>query len=190
MDGDLSFDPDYFEKCFEEFENNLELGVGGGVIWNLIDGKLEEERDPLFHVRGATKIYKRDCWESVGGLLKLPGWDTIDEVKANMLGWSTMSFRDIKLIQHKLTGAADGTWANWVKNGRANYISGYHLLFMLLKCIKRLFQKPYLIVSLGLFYGFLTGYIKKVPQVDDSDLICYLRKQQINRIFGRKSIWK
>ena len=39
-------------------------------------------------MRGATKIYKRDCWEAIGGLWVAPGWDTIDEVKANMLGWT------------------------------------------------------------------------------------------------------
>src|ERR1700686_959796 len=32
LDGDLSFDPDYFEKCFEHFENDPRLGVAGGVI--------------------------------------------------------------------------------------------------------------------------------------------------------------
>src|SRR5256885_11225076 len=38
---------------------------------------------------------------------------------------------------------ADGRWKNWVKNGRANYISGYHPVFMVLKCMQRLVQKPY-----------------------------------------------
>src|SRR5437879_115161 len=32
LDGDLSFTPDYFEKCFENFQHEPRLGVGGGVI--------------------------------------------------------------------------------------------------------------------------------------------------------------
>lgn len=190
LDGDLSFDPDYFERLFCHFRENPELGIAGGMIYHVINGTLKLEKNPIFHVRGATKVYKKDCWDALGGLLKAPGWDTLDEVKANMLGWRTKSFSDLKIIHHRYTGAADGTWSNWVKNGRANYISGYHPLFMLFKCIKRTFQKPYLLVSLGLFWGFLSGYLKRISQVNDSHLINYLRKQQINRMFGKETIWR
>jgi hypothetical protein len=42
---------------------------------------------------------------------------------------------------------------------------------MMLKCIKRLGEKPYLLVSAGLFWGFLKGYLQNLPQVDDKELI-------------------
>jgi biofilm PGA synthesis N-glycosyltransferase PgaC len=190
LDGDLSFDPEYFQRCFKYFENNLKLGVGGGVIYNLINGKWELERHPRFHVRGATKIYKKECWNSIAGLIQSPGWDTLDEVKANMLGWQTQSFFDLKVLHYRKTGSADGAWRNFVKNGLANYISGYHPFFMISKCLKRVFQKPYVIASIGLFYGFISGYIKNVPQVNDKDLISYLRKQQLSRLLLKESIWK
>jgi len=192
LDGDLSFNPDYFEKCFIQFAQNPNLGIGGGLVCILRDNKLKADSagDPKFHVRGATKIYRRACWEQIGPLAKAPGWDTIDEVKANMQGWETRTFEDLKLIQHKRTGAADGFWRTWFKNGRANYIAGYHPLFMFLKCAKRIFQKPYFITSMGLFYGYVSGYLEKIPQVDDRALINYLRKQQLARLFFKKSIWK
>lgn len=189
LDGDLSFSEDYFEKCFREFDKDSKLGIGGGMVVHEIRGKLELEEAPLFHVRGATKIYRKACWEAIGELIKAPGWDTLDEVKANMLGWKTRSFPEIILIHHRFTGQADGTWRNWVKNGTANYISGYHPLFMSFKCIKRIFQKPYVIGSLGLFYGFIEGYMKKIPQIDDRELIRYIREQQIRKLMLRKSIW-
>lgn len=190
LDGDLSFEVDYFERTFEHFKTNQKLGIGGGTIYNAIDGYMRPERTPIFHVRGATKIYRKGCWEAIGGLVKAPGWDTIDEVKANMLGWETKSFPDIKIIHLRYTGSADGTWHNMVKHGIANYISGYHPVFMFLKCLKRTLQKPYFIGSAGLFYGFLSGYVNKIPQVDDKNLITYLRKEQIKRLFLRPSIWK
>ena len=119
---------------------------------------------PVFHVRGATKIYRRECWEQIGGLKVLTGWDTIDELKANMVGWNTKTFTELRLIQHKTTGSADGDWKNYVKNGLANYITGYHPAFMMLKCIKRLAEKPYILVSAGLFWGFLKGICKTFPR--------------------------
>ena len=190
LDGDLSFDNDYFEKCFEHFQKTQNLGVGGGLIYNLVNGELIEEQIPLFHVRGATKIYKRECWDAIGGLLQAPGWDTLDEVKANMLGWKSQTFAELKVVHYRYTGAADGQWKTYIKYGRANYISGYHPLFMVFKCLKRVVEKPILMGSFGLFYGYVSGYFKGIPQVDDKALIAYLRKQQLNKMFLRETIWK
>ena len=190
LDGDLSFEPDYFKKCFANFEDDPRLGVGGGVICYVVNGVKEFEKCPAFHVRGATKIYRRGCWDAIGGFWPAPGWDTMDEVKASMLGWTTKSFPDLHILHHRYTGTAEGLWAGLVKNGRANYICGYHPLFMLSKCLLRLVQKPYVIGSTALFYGFVSGYLKHIPQVNDPETINYLRRQQLSRLWGRETIWR
>jgi poly-beta-1,6-N-acetyl-D-glucosamine synthase len=191
LDGDLSFAEGYFEECFKRFAEDPRLGIGGGTICHQVNGLLEVESrvDPAFHVRGATKIYRRECWQQIGGLIRAPGWDTVDEVKANMLGWSTRTFAELKLTHQRHAGEAYGAWNNWVKNGRANYVAGYHPLFMLLKCLRRVFVRPYLVAGWGLWVGFLGGYLRKVPQVADAALIQYFRQQQMNRLLGRKSLW-
>jgi poly-beta-1,6-N-acetyl-D-glucosamine synthase len=189
LDGDLEFFEDYFERCFEYFEKDPKLGISGGGIYHVVNEKIELEENPIFHVRGATKIYRRACWYDINGLFRGPGWDTIDEIKAHMFGWETKGLNHLKVVHLRYTGEAEGKWRDWVKNGLANYITGYHPLFVLFKCLKRSFQKPYGIVPVGLLYGFLSGYIKKIPQVDDKDLIRYIRKQQINRLLLKPSIW-
>jgi glycosyltransferase involved in cell wall biosynthesis len=193
LDGDLTFAPDYFEKCFQHFETNSRLGIGGGLICNEIVGQqvLDSKEDPKFHVRGATKIYRRACWDAIGGLIQTTGWDTMDELKANMLGWKTYTFPELPLMHHRETGGADGYWRNWFKNGRANYIVGYHPLFMLCKCVKRAFRWPYGIASLALWCGFVTGYFSREPQrVADRDVIRYLRSEQLHALLGKKCLWK
>jgi hypothetical protein len=192
LDGDLTFDPSYFEECFSQFESDPRLGVGGGVVYNVMpDGSRQFERGgPPFHVRGATKIYRKACWEDIGGFWPAPGWDTLDEVKANMKGWTTRSFPDLHLQHHRPTGAADGSWRNLVKNGKSDYISGYHPLFMFAKCVRRLVQLPYITGSVGLAYGFISAYLKRVPQVDDPQLIKYLRREQLARLRGGQTIWQ
>jgi biofilm PGA synthesis N-glycosyltransferase PgaC len=190
FDGDLSFEPEYFAKCFRHFEEDDRLGVGGGVIYHVQDGVKQLESQPVFHVRGATKIYRRACWDGIGGFWPAPGWDTLDEVKANMLGWKTRSFPELHLIHHRVTGMADGLWGGIVKNGRADYISGYHPLFMVAKCMVRLLKKPLFMGSAALAYGFLAAYFKGTPQVDDPALIRYLRREQMSRLWGRETIWR
>lgn len=190
FDGDLTFEPDYFDRCLREFEREPQLGIGGGTICYVINGTKQTEENPAFHVRGATKIYRRTCWDAIGGLWPAPGWDTADEVKASRLGWTTRTFRDVHLIHHRRTSTADGIWAGLVKDGRADYVCGYHPLFMLAKCAVRTVRKPYLVGSLALLYGFLSGYSKRIPQIDDRETIKYLRGQQINRLLGKETIWR
>ncbi len=190
LDADLSFSADYFERCFAEFAADPKLGIGGGGIYHEEKGRLVLERNPRFHVRGATKIYKKKCWDALGGLMQAPGWDTIDELKANMLGWTTRTFADLRLSHYRYTGSADGAWRDCVKNGRANYITGYHPLFMLLKCAVRVSSKPYVAGSAGLLWGFVSGYLRRIPRVQDPRLIRYTRVQQMRKMMMLESIWK
>ena len=192
LDGDLSFDDAYFRLCLDCFGAEPRLGIGGGTVCKLENGDLVVDSigDPPFHVRGATKIYRRACWEQIEPLVQAPGWDTIDEVKANMKGWSTRTYPDLRVVQHKPTGAADGTWLNFFKNGRANYVSGYDPLFMLAKCVKRTFGVPPLIPAVALGAGFCSAYFKGTPQVQDAEVIRYLRRQQRRHLIFRTSIYR
>jgi biofilm PGA synthesis N-glycosyltransferase PgaC len=192
LDGDLSLPHDYFEKCILHFNSNPRIGIAGGTVCIINnDGlpEVESKVDPKFHVRGATKVYRKECWDQIGGLLKAPGWDTLDEVKANMLGWETQTIPGLNIIHHRPTGAAYGAWKDRVKNGMGCYISGYHPLFMAFKCCRRLIEKPLIIGGVGLFYGFLKGYITRTPQIQDKALIKYFRNQQLNRLFLKNSLW-
>lgn len=190
LDGDLSFPPDYFQRALDKFEENPCLGIGGGFLYHMVNGEPVLERHPLFHVRGGAKIYRRACWKAIGRLWVGPGSDTLDEVKANMLGWESMSFIDAQIQHHRWTGETYGRWGGAVKNGKTDYVSGYHPLFLLAKAAKRAFEPPYLVGSCALVYGYVKAGIEGLPRVDDPELIRYLRSQQIAKLTGRETIWK
>lgn len=190
LDGDLSFAPEYFEKCFDYFQRDPNLGIGGGVIYHDISGSLQLEKSPRFHVRGATKIYKRACWEAIGGLWPAPGWDTIDEVKANMLGWKTYAFADLHLLHHRFTGSEDGLLRDRMKHGTVCYVSGYHPLFLAASCFYRISQKPYVIGSAATIYGFVKAYLTHLPRLEDRSYVTYIRRQQMRRLLGMQTIWR
>jgi biofilm PGA synthesis N-glycosyltransferase PgaC len=189
LDGDVSFDADYFRQCFAEFEQDSKLGIGGGTICHLVNGQLEAELTPKFHVRGATKIYRRACWEEIGGVLRGAGWDTLDEVKANMLGWSTRSFSHLNVVHHRATGSANGAWQNAVKNGVWSYTAGYHPMYMLFRCAREILRQDHLIGTFGLLFGYLDSYFRKAPRVE-TQILHYVRNQQLRRLSFRSTIWK
>jgi glycosyltransferase involved in cell wall biosynthesis len=190
LDGDVSLEPDYFERCFDRFDADPKLGMCGGMMSCVKNGKLTLESHPMFHVRGPIKLYGRQCWDAIGGLIKVAGWDTVDEVQANRLGWHTRSFADINVVHLRPTGAVQGIWKDGVKMGRAAYISGYHPLFMMAKCARRLFRSPYIVGAVAHGYGFISAYFKKIPRVGDRALIHYIQNQQIRRLLCLESIWK
>jgi glycosyltransferase involved in cell wall biosynthesis len=191
LDGDLSFDPDYFRACLHRFELEPKLGIGGGTVCRHAEGGLciDVAGDPPFHVRGATKIYTRGCWDDIGPPVKAPGWDTIDEIRANLFGWTTRTFSDLNVVQHKPTGAAAGRWGDAFKNGRANYMTGYHPAFMLAKCAKRGLRNPPLVESAALLGGYLSGYVRRLPRAADDATVRYVRQQQVRRLLLRPSIY-
>jgi hypothetical protein len=113
----------------------------------------------------------------------------VDEVKANMLGWRTRTLEGINAIHHRPTGAAYGSWKDMAKGGVANYVAGYHPVFMFLKCIRRLADRPYIIGGCALWTGYMKAWLKGLPRVGDPELIRYFQRQQMNRLLGRESLW-
>jgi len=190
-DADLSFPPDFFERCLREFEADPRLGIGGGTCCapSAGDPSPEFAGEPAFHVRGPMKIYRRACFEAIGGLVRAPGWDTIDQVTANMLGWRTRSFPDIPVIHHRATGGAYGGWNDAVKNGLADYVTGYHPLFMACKCLRRSLGNPPSL-GLALWTGFMKGYLRRIPRAPNRDMIRYLRRQQWRALTLQPSLWR
>lgn len=189
LDADLVFAADYFERCVRQFEEDPGLGIGGGVIFNTISGERVLEQHPDFHVRGATKIYRRECWDAIGGLFRVPGWDTLDEVKAQMLGWRTRSFPEIEVDQLRMTGGPAGQWRNWQKNGRACFISGYDALYLVARAARKLLHLE-VTAGIGLLVGYFGASLSRVSKVDDPELLDYVKTQQRRRLTGRKTVWR
>lgn len=190
MDGDLSFADDYFDRLFEKFENNPKLGIAGGVCYVQRGERLVEEKHVRFHTRGPLKTYQIRCFNNIGGLEPGLGWDTVDEVKANMRGWQTRSYPELKIIHLRPTQTASGAFKGMRNHGESNYYVGYHPLFMLLKTVRRLTHRPYILGGVNLLIGYLNGYVRRWKQIDDQQFIRYIRQQQINKIIGRETIWK
>lgn len=190
LDADLVLGTDYFSQCLERFQGSPRLGIAGGGIYHAKDGALVLERNPRFHVRGATKMYRRQCWLEIDGLMPVVGWDTIDEVRANMLGWETRTFDDLRVVHLRPTGTADGVLRDLAKNGRANYVCGYHPLYLAAKVTKRVFRRPVLVGALSLVYGYLRARWERQERVRDRGFVRYLRRQQLKRLLGQPTIWR
>ncbi len=188
LDGDIQFDQEYFSRLFLRMKINPKIGIAGGVCHIIKNNRLVEEKNPGFHVRGPVKTYKVECLKQIGGLGNELGWDTIDEIKAHMLGWETKSFPDLKVIHLRPTRGSSGWYRARVIDGISAYNSAYHPLFLLSRAAKHLFRPPVVVGSLAMIWAYIKQAGK--PRRVDKDYIRFIRKHQINRLLGKETIWK
>lgn len=67
LDADLILPDNYFEKILEIFQNEQKVGLAGGVIYNKIGDKIIQEGKIDYHIRGAFKSYRKECFLDIGG---------------------------------------------------------------------------------------------------------------------------
>ena len=177
LDGDLSFEPFYFEKLLARFETDDRLGIASGIyLESSTEGLWAPVWMPPYHAFGACKVVRRTCFEEIGGFLTTPGWDTVDEIRAWSRGWRTKHFTDLQVRHHKREGSAMGSLPTSVFHGEIYYVTGGGLLFFLFKVVRRLTKRPYIVGAVALVYGYLKAAIERRPRlVTEGEARCYRR---------------
>jgi poly-beta-1,6-N-acetyl-D-glucosamine synthase len=190
LDADITFRPEFAEKIMSEFDRDHRLGIAGPTLWEPTGDRWREILAPTFHTRGAAKMYSHSCFEAIGGLEAGLGWDTIDEVRALMLNYSTRSFRNIVAYHHRPQGAASGCWSSRVAAGRAAYNIGYLPLFLLARALKLGLDWPPIVSGAALVAGFVEGALKRSPRRLSHAHIKFVRRQQLRRLLLMESVWR
>ena len=190
IDGDMSFEPDYFDRLLREMEADPRLGiVGGRALEPHRNGSWGLVRIPAYHVHGATKVYRAECLEQIGPLVSGPGWDTADIIRARLAGWTTRSLADVRFRHLRVTGKAAGRLRNlWVK-GRAAYRLGYSPLFALARALRNMVRVPYVLGGVAFLMGFASGYGASETRLLGPEEIVRFRRQQMRALLGRRSWW-
>jgi glycosyltransferase involved in cell wall biosynthesis len=184
MDGDLEFGADYFVTLLREFAQRPALGMASGVTYlREPSGKLRQEKVAKDYVIGPVKLYRRACFEGIGGLEPHLGWDTIDVYRARMRGWETANFPELKVIHLRQMGTAKGIVWGKMKTGMGEYYYGSHPLFVVARCLYRMSERPYGIIGLAIALGYLQALWRREPRLNDPAFIKFLRGDQLARLW-------
>jgi biofilm PGA synthesis N-glycosyltransferase PgaC len=185
LDADVSFKPDYFATLLNRFAADPKLGIGGGAIYSDHDGKFISQRVAPDSVAGAVQLFRRECFEQIGGYMPLPygGIDAAAEIMARTKGWSARTFFDLEVLEHRRTGSAGGRplYAS-AREGLKFHSLGYTFPFYCVRCLYRLFSRPVLVGSLAAFSGFLFGMLKGNPIGLPADAARFLRAEQYRKL--------
>lgn len=184
LDGDLSFEPAFFERVFTHLAKNPGLGITSGISYIWSGGRLVEEKSAKGHTLGACKVYRRKCFEEIGGLVQAMGWDGIDEIKARMKRWDASSVPGLKVIHLRPEGKATGTFASGKERGRGSYFMGYHPLFFAFRAARSIVKSP--LDAVGMITGYLEAAFSGSKRIDDPEFIRFLRTNQLRKLLMLK----
>jgi biofilm PGA synthesis N-glycosyltransferase PgaC len=184
VDADLSFEPAYFELLLEKFRMDPLLGIGGGWILEERGGRFEPRPfNSRVWVPHAVQLLRRGCYEDVGDYVPLPygGEDTWAVVRARMHGWNAESFPELPVRHHRRTATAGGVFRNRFRTGLLDHSLGYHPAYEVVKCARRLPERPYVVGAAVSLAGFVTGYLRQRPRAVSDDFVAFMRREQIRR---------
>ena len=110
LDADVRFGPDYYEALLKHFTMDPNLGLAGGLVLDVVSGGIGKGRQNMNDVAGATQFFRRECFESLGGLVAIPegGWDAITCFVARANGFRTATFPELIVEHLKPRNASQG----------------------------------------------------------------------------------
>jgi poly-beta-1,6-N-acetyl-D-glucosamine synthase len=184
LDGDLEFGPDCFANILADFEDPRVGMVGGVILTRLENGQLVHERYQHYHIPGATKFYRRECFNDIKGPQSIYGWDILDETDARRHGWITITNSKSIFFHHRVQGAAFGVLRGRIIWGQCAYAIGSHPFFALFRGLYRMAERPWIIGGLAFLWGFFSGYLNRnMEKISDRELIRYVQSEQLYRLF-------
>jgi glycosyltransferase involved in cell wall biosynthesis len=185
LDCDLEFDPEYFEGLLQEFVTDPSLGVASGVYAEEFNGEWREIKMPRYHAAGASKVVRRACFDDIRAFVPSRGWDTVDEIRAQMAGWKTAHFPHLKLRHLKPEGSGIGILRTSVMSGEIYYLTGGGAIFFAMKFLHRLVVgRPVLIGALAMLVGYGRPWLRRRPRLVNRDEARFYRALLNRRIIA------
>lgn len=187
LDGDLEFSPTYFERLFEKFEADPQLGTASGKAWLRVGQRLVPERSSDEFSQGQSKLYRVKCFKEIGGFVRAVMWDGIDCHRCRMLGWKAVSFHDkeLRFIHLRVMGSsARSIYHGRLRWGAGQYFMGTHPLYAMAIAAFRSVERPWVVGGLLILAGYLAGYLRHKPRYDDPAFRRHLRQWQLRRLWG------
>lgn len=176
LDADVSFEPTYFAMQLAAFDEDPHLGISGGVCMEPTDrGAWEAARVTRDHVRGAVRAYRRACLLEVLPLEERMGWDGVDELKAQVNGWSIRTSPGLSFYHHRKLAARESRWLHWSRQGDMAHFMGYRTSYLLARTGYNMSRDPR---AVAMLWGYVTAALRREPRCSSDAAIAQLRELQ------------
>jgi glycosyltransferase involved in cell wall biosynthesis len=154
FDADIILPENYLAAVETAFANNPKFGLVGGLLYIEKDGNwVYEGNSNKHHVRGPMKAYRKECFIQIGGLRETLGWDNIDSILLDHLGWKEIVLPELHVKLIKVKGA-DYTIRPADYYGRYFYFLGLNRFLAYIASSKEAMKSK----SVSFFFEIITSY--------------------------------
>ncbi len=185
LDADLSFDPDYFSFLLGKLVADPALGLIGTPFQELSGLSYDYRFVSIEHVSGACQVFRRQCFEDVGGYLPVKGGsiDHIAVITARMRGWKTRTFTEKVCLHHREMGTAQrSVLKSRFKTGVKDYSVGNHPLWEVFRTVRQMSSPPLALGGLALGTGYFWAMLRREKRPVSRELIHFHRREQMQRL--------
>jgi poly-beta-1,6-N-acetyl-D-glucosamine synthase len=186
LDGDTSFDSEYFSFLLQKLAGDSALGLVGTPFK---EAATQETYDYRFvsveHVSGACQLFRRECFEAIGGYVPVKGGgiDHIAVITARMKGWKTRTFTDKICLHHRQIGTAERSpLVASFKTGSRDYALGGHPLWEIFRTFYQMSKRPFFIGGLTLGAGYVWALARREERPISRELMAFRRREQMARL--------
>ncbi len=193
LDADITFDSDYFSFLLAKLAADPKLGLVGTPFRELSNETYDYRFVSIEHVSGACQMFRRECFEAIGGYLPVKGGaiDNIAVISARMKGWKTRTFTEKFCFHHREMGTAQrGPIQAKFKFGGKDYAIGNHPGWELFRSLYQMTKRPFVLGGLALGAGYLWAAVRRSERPVSRELIAFHRQEQMQRLkkmFTRKA---
>ena len=181
LDGDISFDPEYFAFLLNKFAEYPGLGVAG-TPFREGDSQYDYRFSRKEHVSGACQLFRSKCFKDIGGYIPIKegAIDLAAVVIARMKGWRTETFTEKHCVHHRVMGTAtSNVYRALFISGYGDYRMGVHPLWQVFRSMYQMSRKPILFGGSILFLGYLWALVKKEPKPVSKEFVDFRGKEQM-----------
>jgi poly-beta-1,6-N-acetyl-D-glucosamine synthase len=185
LDSDISFDEDYFSFLLQKLVEDPALGLVGTPFKEGSNAVYDYRFVSIEHVSGACQVFRRKCFEDVGGYVPVKGGciDHIAVITARMKGWKTRTFTDKVCLHHRDMGTAQHSILTAkFRNGAKDYAIGNHPVWELFRTVHQMAKRPFLVGGLVLVSGYVWATIRRVERPVSRELVRFYRREQMQRL--------
>jgi poly-beta-1,6-N-acetyl-D-glucosamine synthase len=179
LDLDLRLPPRYFEILITRMNVNPLIATCSGKAYVEENGRLVDERHGDDTSLGMTKLYRRGCFERIGGFVREVMWDGIDCHQCRMQGWIACSWDEpeLRFIHLRPMGSSQQSiYVGRMRHGYGQYFMGTGFLYMAASALGRVNQKPYVLGSVAMLWGWLKAALQRKPRFENPEFRRYLRR--------------
>lgn len=186
LDLDLLLPPRYFEILIGRMTANPRIGTCSGKAYVEADGRLVDERHGDDMSLGMTKFYRMACFKDIGGFVREVMWDGIDCHTCRMKGWIACSWDepDLRFVHLRPMGSSQQSiYKGRMRHGFGQYFMGTGFVYMLASALFRLNEKPYVVGSLAMLWGWLSSALQGMRRYENPAFRAFLRR------YHRRVLW-